>query len=147
MERPDIVALGHDTLTRTERIQIDLVRRTFDPGPVDRVIRVLQRRVGSTWITFFTRNLRHVYGFDRLPPLDDASQSYILVANHRSFFDLYVVFGTLVARGLPHRIVFPVRSNFFYDHPLGMFVNGVMSFFAMYPPVFRERSRAALNLA
>jgi 1-acyl-sn-glycerol-3-phosphate acyltransferase len=26
-------------------------------------------------------------------------------------------------------------------------VNGVMSFFAMYPPVFRERSRAALNLA
>jgi 1-acyl-sn-glycerol-3-phosphate acyltransferase len=40
-----------------------------------------------------------------------------------------------------------VRSNFFYDHPLGPFVNGAMSFFAMYPPIFRERKRAALNLA
>ncbi len=53
----------------------------------------------------------------------------------------------LVANGLLHRILFPVRSTFFYDHPLGPFVNGVMSFFAMYPPIFRDRKRAALNLA
>ncbi len=33
------------------------------------------------------------------------------------------------------------------DHPLGPAVNGVMSFFAMYPPIFREKKRAALNLA
>jgi 1-acyl-sn-glycerol-3-phosphate acyltransferase len=44
------------------------------------------------------------------------------------------------------RIVFPVRANFFYDRPVGLFVNGVMSFFAMYPPMFRERSKTALNL-
>jgi 1-acyl-sn-glycerol-3-phosphate acyltransferase len=69
------------------------------------------------------------------------------VANHRSFFDLYVTMAELVAHGLPHRILFPVRSNFFYDHPLGPFVNGAMSFFAMYPPIFRDRKRAALNLA
>ena len=48
---------------------------------------------------------------------------------------------------MPHRIIFPVRSQFFYDKRLGLFVNGVMSFFAKYPPVFRERKRAALNLA
>ncbi|WP_394840466.1 1-acyl-sn-glycerol-3-phosphate acyltransferase [Pendulispora rubella] len=71
----------------------------------------------------------------------------MLVSNHRSFFDLYVVTGYLVKRGLPHRILFPVRSNFFYDHPLGPVVNGVMSFFAMYPPVFRDRKRQGLNLA
>lgn len=69
------------------------------------------------------------------------------MANHRSFFDLYVTAAELVARGLPHRILFPVRSSFFYDHPLGPFVNGIMSFFAMYPPIFREKKRAALNLA
>jgi 1-acyl-sn-glycerol-3-phosphate acyltransferase len=40
-----------------------------------------------------------------------------------------------------------VRSNFFYDHPLGPLVNGAMSFFAMYPPIFRDKRRAALNLA
>jgi 1-acyl-sn-glycerol-3-phosphate acyltransferase len=69
------------------------------------------------------------------------------VSNHRSFFDLYVITAMLVRRGMPHRMMFPVRSHFFYDSPAGFFVNGIMSFFAMYPPVFRERSRATLNLA
>ncbi|MGE0328510.1 MAG: lysophospholipid acyltransferase family protein, partial [Polyangiaceae bacterium] len=67
--------------------------------------------------------------------------------NHRSFFDLYLVTANLVRLGLQQRIIFPVRSEFFYDKPLGFVVNGAMSFFAMYPPIFRERSRAALNLA
>jgi len=145
-ERPDLVAIGADTLTKNEKKTIEFVRSTFDDARADRVVRFCQRTIGSRWITFFTRNLRHVYGLDRLPELD-AKQSYICVSNHRSFFDLYVVTGTLVAQGLPHRIVFPVRSNFFYERPLGLFVNGVMSFFAMYPPVFRQRERAALNLA
>ena len=39
----------------------------------------------------------------------------------------------------------PVRSNFFYDTPAGFVVNGVMSFFAMYPPLFRDKRRTALN--
>jgi 1-acyl-sn-glycerol-3-phosphate acyltransferase len=43
--------------------------------------------------------------------------------------------------------LFPVRSNFFYDHPLGPLVNGTMSFFAMYPPIFRDPRRAGLNVA
>jgi 1-acyl-sn-glycerol-3-phosphate acyltransferase len=85
-----------------------------------------------------------MHGLERLPPLE-LGQSYILVSNHRSFFDLYVIFGDLVRRGLKHRIVFPVRSTFFYDNPLGLFVNGVMSFFAMYPPLFRERKKLILN--
>ena len=88
----------------------------------------------------------NVYGIERLPKLEP-NQSFLLVCNHRSFFDLYVVIGELVRRGLPQRIVFPVRANFFYTNPLGLFVNGVMSFFAMYPPIFREPKKAALNIA
>jgi 1-acyl-sn-glycerol-3-phosphate acyltransferase len=60
---------------------------------------------------------------------------------------LYVVTAFLVRNGMDHRILFPVRSRFFYDQPLGLFVNGVMSFFAMYPPIFRERKRLPLNVA
>ena len=60
---------------------------------------------------------------------------------------LYAVSAYLVASGLPHRLLFPVRANFFYDNPLGPLVNGMMSFFAMYPPIFRQPSRAAVNLA
>lgn len=142
----DILVAGRSRLSLMERVLIRLVRRTFDPGPVDRFIRVLQRVIGSTWIHHFTKHLRHVHGLDRLPPLSP-DQSLILVANHRSFFDLYVVVGELVRRGVPHRIVFPVRANFFYTSPLGLLVNGVMSFFAMYPPIFRDRGKIPLNVA
>ena len=145
-EPRDILDFDRDALSPTERFQIGFVRRTFEPGPADRAIRILQRYVGANWIEQSIKNLRQVHGLDRLPAWD-RSTSYIVVSNHRSFFDLYVVTAYLVKRGMPHRLLFPVRSKFFYDHPLGLAVNGVMSFFAMYPPVFRERQRAALNLA
>jgi 1-acyl-sn-glycerol-3-phosphate acyltransferase len=133
-------------LSRLERMQIRLVRATLEPGPLDSAIRLCQRTVGQGWIRAVSMRLRRVAGLHRLPPWN-SSQSVILVANHRSFFDLYVTTAELVAHGLPQRILFPVRSNFFYDHPLGPLVNGTMSFFAMYPPIFRDRKRAALNLA
>lgn len=135
-----------DLLSPLERRHIRFVRRSFEPGVLDRGIRLAQRYVGSNWIEGCTKNIRRVHGLERLPRFDP-SKSYLVVSNHRSFFDLYVVTGYLVNRDMPHRLVFPVRSGFFYDRRLGLFVNGVMSFFAMYPPVFRERNRAALNLA
>jgi 1-acyl-sn-glycerol-3-phosphate acyltransferase len=42
-------------------------------------------------------------------------------------------------------LYFPVRSNFFYDHPLGMVVNHGIAGGAMYPPIFRQAERRALN--
>ena len=144
VERPNLVETGHARLSRLERLLIRFVRGTFRRGLVDRSIRALQHTIGSTWIHHCTKNLRHMHGLERLPVLE-LGQSYILVCNHRSFFDLYVIFGDLVRRGLQHRIVFPVRSSFFYDNPLGLLVNGLMSFFAMYPPLFRERKKLILN--
>ena len=143
-QRPDLVAAGQKRLSWLERTTIAFVRRTFEPGFLSRFVTYCQRTVGCGWIHVATKHLRHVHGYERLPPLDP-KQSYILVANHRSFFDLYVVFGDLVHRGLEHRIVFPVRSKFFYDNPLGLLVNGFMSFFAMYPPLFRDRKKALMN--
>jgi len=142
--RPDLVASGQKRLSWLERRLIAVVRQTFEPGLFSRVVHFCQRTVGCGWIHFCTKHLRHVHGLDRLPKFEP-DQSYILIANHRSFFDLYVVFGDLVHRGLQHRIVFPVRSNFFYDNPLGLLVNGLMSFFAMYPPLFRDRKKALMN--
>ena len=142
----DLLQLGQSSLTRLERAQIRFVRASLRPGTLDRTIRLLQRTAGQWWIRAAIAKLRHVHGLSRLPAWDPAG-SLVLVANHRSFFDLYVTTAELVSRGLPHRILFPVRSTFFYDHPLGPVVNGAMSFFAMYPPIFREKRRAALNLA
>jgi 1-acyl-sn-glycerol-3-phosphate acyltransferase len=142
----DILAAADGTLTWLERAQIRFVRATLRDGLPDRAIRVAQRTIGQWWIRAATARLSRVHGLERLPPWEPAG-SVVFVANHRSLFDLYVITANLVARGLPYRILFPVRSAFFYDNPLGPLVNGVMSFFAMYPPIFRERKRAALNLA
>ena len=145
-QRPDLITAGRERLTLIERAQIALIRQSFEPGPVDRALRSCQRHIGSTWIHHFNKHLRRVHGIERLPKLV-ADQSFICVCNHRSFFDLYVVTAELVRRGMPQRLLFPVRANFFYDHPLGFIVNGVMSFFAMYPPIFRERHKLALNVS
>jgi 1-acyl-sn-glycerol-3-phosphate acyltransferase len=76
-----------------------------------------------------------------------ASDSLILVANHRSFFDFYIVSATMFWHtDLPRRMFFPVRGTFFYDHPLGPFVNAAMSGMRMFPPILRERERGAWNL-
>ena len=143
----DLLELGKDVLTPLEKAQIKFVRNTFEPGPVDTVVRLLQRRLGAFWIEQCTKNVRKVHGVERLGTLDP-TKSYICVSNHRSFFDMYLITAFLVYRDfLPHRILFPVRSKFFYDNPAGLAVNGIMSFFAMYPPVFRERKRMFLNRA
>jgi 1-acyl-sn-glycerol-3-phosphate acyltransferase len=147
-DRPDPAdGLLSDQLSPIARAHIRLVQKSLQPGLFDRALRFGQAAIGANWIDFATRNLRHVHGLERIGTLDPG-QSYICVANHRSFFDLFVVTAYLVKRRLlPHRIMFPVRSNFFYDSPAGLAVNGAMSFFAMYPPVFRDRKLARLNVA
>src|SRR5262245_59816851 len=142
---PNLIQSGGERLTALERFHIRAIRRTFEPGAIDHAVRFCQRNIGAQWIRLATKNLLNVHGLDRLPELDP-KQSYICASNHRSFFDLYVVTAYLVNRGMPHRMIFPVRSEFFYDHPLGGVVNGLMSFFAIYPPIFRDRIRAPLNL-
>jgi 1-acyl-sn-glycerol-3-phosphate acyltransferase len=99
---------------------------------------------GRFWVDKCTQHLRYVYGLERIGPLSE-KKSVILVSNHRSFFDMFVINMVLYSHGFNLRLFFPTRSGFFYDHPLGLFVNGVMSFFSMYPPIFRDRKRATLN--
>jgi 1-acyl-sn-glycerol-3-phosphate acyltransferase len=144
---PGLLEAGAELLSPIEKQLIKFVQRTFYSPRWDRAVRVAQRRLGALWIERVMSNVRVVHGIERLPDFDPA-KSYIVVSNHRSFFDLFVITGFLVYRDLlRHRILFPVRSKFFYDNALGLAVNGIACFFAMYPPVFRERKRAALNHA
>lgn len=139
-----MMSLAAKRLGWIERTNLRIVRATFRPGLVDGVIRFLQRTLGQFWIHHCTKNLRHVIGFERIEGVLD-ERSILVVANHRSFFDLYVVTTELMRRGMKKRIAFMVRSKFFYDSLVGLFVNFMMSFLAMYPPVFRERKKLALN--
>lgn len=95
-----------------------------------------QRYVGATWIQISTYNLLRVYGLEHFGALS-RERPILLVANHRSFFDMYVVSTVLFRRTRGDiKLFFPVRGRFFYDSLLGLAVNFLMGWWSMYPPFF-----------
>lgn len=99
--------------------------------------------VHFSWILTGPRIRR--WGMEHLEALGP-TDCVIFVANHRSFFDFYIIGPILYTRTkLTKRILFPVRSPFFYDTWLGGVVNGIMSGFFMFPPIMREKEKRAFN--
>ena len=89
------------------------------------------------------RRMRH-WGMEHTQVLGPES-CVIVVSNHRSFFDFYVIGPILYTKtNLSKHILFPVRAPFFYDKWLGGIVNGIMSGFFMFPPVMRAKEKRAL---
>jgi 1-acyl-sn-glycerol-3-phosphate acyltransferase len=87
----------------------------------------------------------NIQGLEHLAPFGK-KDSVLLVANHRSFFDFFSISAILYWRTrLTKRIFFPVRQNFFYDHPAGPFVNAVMSGMRMFPPIMRDKEKRPFN--
>src|SRR6266536_2091168 len=91
---------------------------------------------GAGWIHLSTYNLMRVYGLENLEAVSK-DRPILLVANHRSFFDMYTVSTVLFRRTRWRKqLFFPVRGRFFYQSPIGMFVNLIMGWWSMYPPFF-----------
>jgi len=129
-------------LGRTERAGFWLAH-WMNLGRWKRFWTICQRHIGSLWIYLATYNLMNVFGIENVENTD-ASRPVLLVANHRSFFDMYTVSSVLFRQTRrPMELYFPVRARFFYDNPLGWAVNLVMGWFSMYPPFFREQRDAA----
>lgn len=125
-----------------ERTAVHVVRR-MNHGAWKAFWTFCQRHLGSLWIHLATYNLMNVRGLENFERTD-ADRPVVLVANHRSFFDMYTVSSVLFRRTKrPMRLFFPVRAKFFYDNPLGWIVNLVMGWWAMYPPFFREQGDAS----
>jgi 1-acyl-sn-glycerol-3-phosphate acyltransferase len=138
--------LDHD-LGPMERLNVSLVRKAHASPVVGAALRFCQRNIAVRCVNSATRRILEVSGAERIPAIDPAA-SCILVCNHQSFIDLLVAASWLTHhKHLRHRLLFPVRSELFYTSPLGLAVNGAMGFFAMYPPIFRDPHRVALNLA
>jgi 1-acyl-sn-glycerol-3-phosphate acyltransferase len=124
-------------LTSVEKIGFRLADR-MNRGAWKRFWTFCQRHIGSLWIKIATYNLMNVFGLENIEQTD-AGKPLLLVANHRSFFDLYTVSSVLFRQtSRPIKLFFPVRAKFFYDSPVGWFVNFVMGWFSMFPPFFRE---------
>jgi 1-acyl-sn-glycerol-3-phosphate acyltransferase len=96
------------------------------------------------FLFFISRRLK-IHGAERLANIPPGAPLLVL-ANHRSFFDLFIVGWTLLNRcGLRRRISFPVRANFFYENPLGLLINLGLSGGAMFPPFFRSKALHGFN--
>lgn len=137
LPEPEELAL----LSPVEKFAFRLTHR-MNLGRWKRFWTFCQRHIGSLWIKISTYNLMNVFGIENVEN-SDASRPVLLVANHRSFFDMYVVSSVLFRQTRrPISLYFPVRARFFYDNPVGWFVNLVMGWWSMYPPFFREAGEA-----
>ena len=120
-----------------EKIGFKLAHR-MNRGAWKKLWTFCQRHIGSLWIYLATYNLMNVFGLENIEKTS-IDKPLLLVANHRSFFDMYTVSSVLFRRTKrPMKLFFPVRAKFFYTSPIGWFVNFVMGWFSMYPPFFRE---------
>ena len=131
-----------EVLTLTERLGFRLAHR-MNLGVWKRLMTFCQRHIGSLWIFIATYNLMNVFGIENVENAE-VDTPLVLVANHRSFFDMYTVSSVIFRRTKrPVTLFFPVRAKFFYDNPVGWFVNFMMGWFSMYPPFFREDRQVA----
>ena len=103
------------------------------------------RLVSRPWASSMIYNILDVRGLERIEHLNP-SGSVILVANHRSFFDMHVA-SSVVVKHCPfvRFLCFPVRANFFYENPIGILLNLVISSGSMWPPLFRDKREGNLN--
>lgn len=86
-----------------------------------------------------------VEGLEHLEPFGK-NDSLLVVANHRSFFDFFVISYVLYFRtNLSRRMLYPTRSTFFYDHPVGTVMNLAMSAGRMFPPIMRDQHKREFN--
>jgi 1-acyl-sn-glycerol-3-phosphate acyltransferase len=122
-------------LSPFERFAFRLTRR-MNRGGWKRFWTLCQRTLGAGWIHVSTYNLVRVHGLEHVEAVSH-ERPLLLVANHRSFFDMYVVSTVLFRRTRWRKqLFFPVRGRFFYDSPAGLFVNFVMGWWSMFPPFF-----------
>jgi 1-acyl-sn-glycerol-3-phosphate acyltransferase len=133
-------------LTRMERLALRFAELTNDDPRGKWLQTRFLRGVSYVWVRAAIANRIFADGLEDLMRLRPAT-GVMLVSNHRSFFDQYIMLLACYMGPVSwaKALYFPVRSNFFYDQPLGLFVNAAVAGGAMYPPIYRQSERRALN--
>lgn len=133
-----------EVLSRFERIAFR-VMRFWNEGPGRGVAYLWQRYCVVPFVSLFVSRRLEYRGLERVVALPEDAR-ILLVANHLTFFDLFVL-GWIVWKkgGLTQRLNFPVRANFFYENPAGLLICMTMSGGTMFPPFFRAAEKKAFN--
>jgi 1-acyl-sn-glycerol-3-phosphate acyltransferase len=129
-----------------ERVSVPLLEAINRSPRFKDATRPTWRWGGANFVLFFSRNLYEVHGFEHVERLS-APRGLLLAANHRSYFDLFFLASHVIEQAphLTRRPIFPVRKDFFVDHPVGFGLNLLLSSGSMWPPIFRDERRTELN--
>jgi 1-acyl-sn-glycerol-3-phosphate acyltransferase len=128
------------TLGRFERFAFRVMRALNE----SRLAHLWQRWFLDPLFALFVSRRLEVRGLDRVPL--DPQARILVVANHRTFFDLFVLGWILWKRGsFAQHVHFPVRATFFYEGPLGLLICMAMSGGSMFPPFFRAAEKKSFN--
>ena len=133
-------------LSRVERLALRIAEAANEDPRGKWLQSRFLRGVSYVWVRACIARRILVEGLDDLMAMTPHT-GVMLVANHRSFFDQYCMLLACYMGPVPwaRNLYFPVRSNFFYDQPLGIVVNGLVAGGAMYPPIYRQSDRRQLN--
>ncbi len=132
-------------LKPVERVNFKVTHHLNWSPTARKVLTFLGFHVGRRWIEWVISRTVRDHGFENFAKLDP-SRGVLLVVNHRSFYDQFVIAARLFRQfGKHHNIYFPVRANYFYDNPTGLLVNLLIAFGVMYPPIIRDPRRRYWN--
>ena len=133
-------------LTFVEKLNFRFMHALNQTPGIRNLLTKIQATLGKKWVELATGNIVEGHGFENFEKIDPAKGVFVVV-NHRTFYDQFVVAWKLFCLfGAHHNIYFPVRATFFYDNPLGLFVNIPLTYGAMYPPIIRDKKRRYWNL-
>jgi 1-acyl-sn-glycerol-3-phosphate acyltransferase len=143
MRRPSAEQLA--ALRPFERFAFEIADTVNRRRGFKRVAHRFLETVGAGWVHLCTHRLLRVEGLEHLQGLDP-DRGVVIVANHRSFFDLYVIASVMLRETQwIDGMYFPVRGEYFYERPDGIAVNALMSAWAMYPPILRRPEARLFN--
>lgn len=130
------------TLAPLERLHLELARQ-MNREPIKAFWTWCQSAIGATWIAVATGKLLHVEGLEHVREAFGRGP-LLMVANHRSYFDMFVV-SSVLHRELPgrKRLYFPVVGQYYYQSLVGIALNQFAAFWSMYPPLFALPTHAA----
>ena len=135
---PEVCAV----LSPLERVSMEMALR-MNREPAKGLWTWCQSALGATWIRLVTGRLLRVHGFEHVET-SFARGPILLVANHRSYFDMFVVASTLHRQLAGRkRFYFPVIGQYYYQSLVGLALNQVFAFWSMFPPLFALPTHSA----